>query len=351
MGERLLEKERGGLDGAGLSLPACSVIAVNWNGWHHLDACLDALRRQTFTDFEVVLVDNGSVDGSVDHVRRHHPWVEIVALPDNRGFCGGSNEGIRRSRGRYVALLNNDTEADPDWLAELVAALERQQAGFCASQIRLFDERNVLDSAGDVFAVNGVAAKRGHLEDASRYAEPGEVFGACAAAALYRRSMLEEIGLLDEDFFLVFEDADLSFRARIAGYRCAYVPTARVYHKTNASIGTYSHAYVYYGQRNLELAYLKNMPLPLLVKYLPVHLVYDLLALAFFAARGRLWSFLRAKVSAVRCLPATLRKRRKVQARRVVPSRHIDGLLERRWLSRRWVEKGPGRWRRSTLGR
>ena len=324
-------------------MPACSVIVVSWNGRHHLDACLGALRRQTFTDFEAILVDNGSVDGSVDHVRRHHPWVELVVLPENRGFCGGNNEGIRRARGRYLALLNNDTEADPAWLGELVTALERQQVGFCASQIRLFDARDLLDSAGDVFAINGVASKRGHLRDASGYAEPGEVFGACAAAALYRRSMLEDIGLLDEDFFLVFEDADLSFRARNAGYRCAYVPTARVYHKTNASIGTYTHAYVYYGQRNLELAFLKNMPLPLLVKYLPVHVAYDLLALVFFAAHGRLWSFLQAKGAALRCLPATLRKRRAIQARRVVSSRQLDDLLERSWLRQRWAEKGPGR--------
>ena len=324
-------------------MPACSVIVVNWNGRHHLDACLGALRRQTFTDFEAILVDNGSVDGSVDHVRRHHPWVELVVLPENRGFCGGNNEGIRRARGRYLALLNNDTEADPAWLGELVTALERQQVGFCASQIRLFDARDLLDSAGDVFAINGVASKRGHLRDASGYAEPGEVFGACAAAALYRRSMLEDIGLLDEDFFLVFEDADLSFRARNAGYRCAYVPTARVYHRTNASIGTYTHAYVYYGQRNLELAFLKNMPLPLLVKYLPVHVAYDLLALVFFAAHGRLWSFLQAKGAALRCLPATLRKRRAIQARRVVSSRQLDDLLERSWLRQRWAEKGPRR--------
>lgn len=326
----------------------CSVIIVNWNGRHHLDACLSSLRSQRFTDFEVILVDNGSSDGSVEHVRRHHPWVRIVALPENRGFCGGNNEGIRQAHGRYLALLNNDTEADPEWLGELVAALEREEVGFCASQIRLFDRRDRLDSAGDVFAINGVASKRGHGEEASRYAEPREVFGASAAAALYRRSMLEDIGLLDQDFFLVFEDADLSFRARNAGYRCAYVPTARVYHKANASIGTYSHTYVYYGHRNLELAWLKNMPGPLLLKYLPVHVAYDLLALVFFAAQGRLGSFLRAKGAALRRLPATLRKRRDIQSRRAVCARQIDALLERGWLSRRWAEKGPSRRRKAS---
>jgi GT2 family glycosyltransferase len=155
--------------------------------------------------------------------------------------------------------------------------------------------------------------------------------------------MLEDIGLLDEDFFLVFEDADLSFRARNAGYGCLYVATARVYHKTNASIGTYRPTYVYYGQRNLEFVYLKNMPLVLLLKYLPVHLFYDLLAMAFFASQGRLWPFLRAKAAALWGLPAVLRKRRVVQSRRVVSPAALEGLFARRWLSQRWAEKGPGR--------
>lgn len=325
-----------------MSAPACSVVVVNWNGRHHLDACLGALRRQTFRDFEVLLVDNGSSDGSLELVRASYPWVELVALPDNRGFSGGNNEGIRRARGRYVALLNNDTEVEPDWLAELVGAIEaRADVGLCASQVLFFDRRDTLDSAGDYFGTNGVAGKRGHLEPAARYPEPQEVFGACAAAALYRRSLLDQIGLLDEDFFLIFEDADLSFRARLAGHRCLYVPSARVYHKTNASIGTYSHTYVYYGQRNVEYVYLQNMPLPLLLKYLPAHLFYGLLAAAFFASRGRLWSFLRAKAAVLASLPAVLRKRRLVQSRRVVTIAELDRLFSRGWLARRWAEKGP----------
>lgn len=323
-------------------MPACTVIVVNWNGRHHLDTCLGALRCQSFTDFEAILVDNGSTDGSTAHVRARHPWVKLVSLAENRGFCCGSNEGIRRARGSYVALLNNDTEVEPDWLRELVSAIERTDVGFCASQVLLFDRRDTIDSAGDEFSINGVANKRGHLQEASRYAEPKEVFGASAAAALYRRSMLEDIGLLDEDFFLIFEDADLSFRARNAGYRCMFVPSARAYHRTNASIGTYSHTYVYYGQRNLELVYVKNMPPALLFKYLPTHLLYDLLALVFFAVHGRLWSFLQAKAAALRRLPAILRKRRDVQARRRISSAQLDNLLTRRWLSQRWEEKGPG---------
>jgi GT2 family glycosyltransferase len=332
-------------------VPACSVVVVNWNGRQHLDTCLNALGRQTFTDFEIILVDNGSTDGSADHVRTCYPRVEVVALPENRGFCAGSNEGIRRARGWCVALLNNDTEADPNWLHELVSTMERRGVGICASQILFFDDRHILDSAGDDFSISGVASKRGHLQEASGNTEPEEVFGASAAAALYRRSMLEDIGLLDEDFFLIFEDADLSFRARSAGYRCVYVPTARVYHKTNASIGTYSQTYVYYGQRNVELTYLKNMPALLLLKYLPVHLLYNVLALAFFSSQGRAGSFLHAKGSALWCLPATLRKRRHIQARRVLASGQIDALLERRWLAQRWAEKGPGRRKGALPGR
>ncbi len=203
-------------------------------------------------------------------MRHEFPWVQLHALKRNLMFCAGNNAGIRNSLGRYVVLLNNDTEVEIDWLSELVAAAEANpEAGSFASLMLMFDDRQVLDSAGNEYAASGAAAKRGHLSRADGFDKPAKVFGACAGAALYRRAMLDDIGLLDEDIAMVFEDVDLGFRAQLAGYACLYVPTARAYHKVNASIGTYSRDYVYYGQRNIELVYFKNMPARLLLRYLP----------------------------------------------------------------------------------
>jgi GT2 family glycosyltransferase len=322
--------------------PACSVIVLNWNGRQHLQACLESLRLQSYRDSEVILVDNGSADGSAAFVRDRFSWVRLIELPRNVGFCGGNNAGIKAATGKYIALLNNDTEADPHWLAELVAAAEAApDAGSCASQMLLYDRRDLLDSAGNECAANGVAAKRGHLQRASDHVTPRDVFGACAGAALYTRALFEKVGMLDEKFFMIFEDADLGFRAQLAGYRCIYVPTARVYHKVNSSIGTYSRNYVYFGHRNLEIVYLKNMPARLLIRSLPAHLLYDLMAFVFFSLRGRGGAFLKAKLDVIRWLPETLKARRSIQSRRRIPDQQLWRMLERSWLRQRWAEKAP----------
>ena len=319
--------------------PTCSVIVLNWNGRHHLSVCLESIRLQTYTDKEVILVDNGSTDGSQDFVRSEFPWVRLLLLGRNEGFCAGNNAGIRSSRGKYVVLLNNDTELEPDWLAELVAAAEAApEAGSFASQMRMYDRRDTLDAAGIEYATCGVAAKRGCLAPSRDYGNPVSVFGASAGAALYRRTMLDHIGLLDENFFLIFEDVDLSFRAQLAGYPCRYIPGARMYHKVNATIGRYSAQYVFYGHRNLEFVYLKNMPAKLLARTLPAHLFYDFAALLFFASRRRLGSFLRAKLAVLRALPLIWRQRRVIQASRRVPDQTIELLLTSTWLRQRWAK-------------
>jgi GT2 family glycosyltransferase len=318
-------------------MPLCSVILVNWNGRAHLPACLAALARQSFRNFEVVLVDNGSTDGSIEYLRERHPEVLLVCLGRNTGFAAGCNAGISKARGEYLIFLNNDTEAETTWLEELVsAARDHPAAGFFASKILFFDDHSRIDSAGDELGTNGVAQKRGHRRADAGFEKSEPVFGACAAAALYRRNVLAEIGGFDEDFFLIFEDADLSFRAQLAGYSCVFVPSARVYHKSNASIGTLSETYVYYGHRNLEFVFFQNMPASLLLRFLPTHLLYDALALLHFAARGRAGAFLRAKASAFREIPAILRKRRRVQRSRRRTPREVRALVSPGWLKDRW---------------
>lgn len=321
------------MDTAGHKL---SVVILNWNGKPFLSACLGSLMEQPGEDFEVILVDNGSIDGSVQFVAANFPQIEIISLQENLGFCKGNTIGISQAKGEYIALLNNDTEVDRHWLEELVKALEeRPDVGFCASKMLLYDQRDLIDSVGDYYSIAGSGGKIGHRDRADKegYNQQREVFGACAGAALYRRSMLEDIGLFDEDFFISQEDVDLSFRAQLKGYKCLYVPTAVVYHRLNTTLKTYSAEYVYYGHRNLEYVYIKNMPLPLLIITLPLHLVDVFLSFCFFLAKGRGRPFLKAKWDVLRALPKLLKKRRVIQRSRAVPISHIASGLEKNWLS------------------
>jgi GT2 family glycosyltransferase len=233
-----------------------------------LGPCLNALRAQSFREFQAVLVDNGSTDGSIEYVEEQFPEVHVIALPENLGFCGGNNLGIKATSGEYVALLNNDTEVTPEWLRALVTAIESHpQVGFCASKMVRLSDRVTLDTAGDIFYTHGVGGKRGAGEPVTQYMKSERVFGACAGAALYRRLMLDKIGLLDEDFFAVDEDIDLSFRANLRGYQCQYVPDAIVYHHVSGSFGTLTGNSIRRVRRNMLEALIKNMPTPLLLDF------------------------------------------------------------------------------------
>jgi GT2 family glycosyltransferase len=309
-----------------------SVVVVNWNGRAHLPECLDSLARQTLGGLQVILVDNASTDGSVEYVRDAHPGVEVVRNDENLGFAGGSNRGIAAARGELILLLNNDAIAERDWAERLAAAAADPAVGIAASRVLLYGDRGRLDSAGDGMTTVGVAFKRGHLEPAESFAQPAGLFGSSGGGQLLRRAMLDDVGGFDEDFFLIYEDADLSFRARLRGWSVRYAPDAVVYHKLSASIGRLSPTHVFYGQRNAEAVYFKNMPAPLLWKYLPAHLLNAALAAAYFLLRGRFLSFARGKLAFAASLSTVLAKRRDVQARARVPARELDKLLERRWL-------------------
>lgn len=319
---------------SGFHVPAVSVIVVNWNGKHLLPDCLDSLSRQTFADFEVVLVDNGSADGSVEFVAVKYPDVRIIALSENLGFCGGNNAGIRATRSEYVVLLNNDTEVEPDWLAELWAYMVAHPGTAASdSKVLYFDRRNILWGAGAEYSAAGTAACRGQgLPDGPDFMFPREVFGAVACSAIYRRAALEDVGLLDEDFFAGYEDVDWSFRARLRGYSIANVPSSRVYHKVSATHVHNSERFVYHGQRNVVAVFVKNMPAPLFYLYLPLHLFYGLGAAVYFVAIGRGRAYLRGRRDALLSLPHLLRKRRGVQAGRTVASWAIASRLDRSWF-------------------
>jgi GT2 family glycosyltransferase len=314
-------------------MPLVSVVILNWNGKHLLADCLASLSQQTWRDFEVILVDNGSSDGSIEWVQGTHPDVRILPLPANRGFCGGNNAGIRAARGEYIVLLNNDTEVEADWLGELVRYVRADAAiGACDSKILYFDRRDTIWSAGALYTIAGSCEWRGHGLKDSAVNEPAEVFTANACSAIYPRHVLEEVGDLDEDFFAGYEDVDWSFRARLRGYRIVNVPSSRVYHKVSATHQYNSPRYVYHGQRNVAAVFLKNMPTPLLLKYAVLHLLYTGGSFFYFARIGRLSAFLRAKCDVIRQWRNIWRKRQQIQHARLVPSRLIDTSLSREWL-------------------
>jgi GT2 family glycosyltransferase len=314
--------------------PAISVVIVTWNGREHLEACLTAVAAQQDVEPETILVDNASTDGTVDFVRARFPWVRVIALDTNRGFAGGNNAGAREARGPVLAFLNNDTVAAPHWLSRLVAALdETRRVALATSRIVYMHPSGVIDSAGDGMTRAGGAFKRLHGAPAALAEESREVFGACGAAFAVPKQVFDELGGFDEDFFASHEDVDLSYRARLRGYRCWYEAAAVVEHRGSATLGRVSTFAVYHGQRNLEWAYFKNTPTPLLLRTLADHLVYDLAAAAHFTRLGLLGTFLRAKLAALAALPSVLRKRAVVQAGRTASSREIWVQLEPRWVA------------------
>ena len=241
-----------------------SVIIPHFNGKHHLDDCFRSLRAQTFTDFEILLVDNGSTDGSQAHVRDHYPEVMLLELGQNRGFTGACNAGWEASTGEIVILLNNDTEVASDWLAEIVAAFARHpEAGIIASKMLLFDKRDHFHTAGDFYRIDGIPGNRGvWQEDVGQFNREERVFSACGGSSAYKRPLINQIGFLDDDFFFSCEDVDIGFRANLAGWQTIYVPTAVVYHKLKATGGAVTGSY--YDGRNFLYLIWKNYPSSLL---------------------------------------------------------------------------------------
>lgn len=320
--------------------PDVSVIIVSWNGREHLGRCLPSVAAQQGVACETIVVDNGSTDGTAAFVRERFPWVSLVSLPDNRGFAGGNNVGVRQARGRYVAFLNNDTSADQGWLRAMLSGVD-EAAGFAlvTSRIVYMHDPDVIDSAGDGLLRWGGAFKRHHGAPSSVAETTEEVFGICGAACLMPKAVFDELGGFDEDFFASHEDVDLSYRARLRGYRCRYVADAIVQHVGSATLGQVSPFSVFQGQRNLEWVYVKNTPLSLLMLTLPGHVVYDMAAGVHFARLGLAAPYLRAKVAAVMGLPRMLGKRRAVQRGRRVGAAAIAPLLDTKWLAAKIQEK------------
>lgn len=312
---------------------------VNWNGMDHLQECLSSLYKQTFKLFEIILVDNGSTDGSAEFVKENFPDTKIIKLKQNEGFCKGNNLGLQNASGDFIALLNNDARADKLWLQELFNAMAMDsQIGICASCLVNYFNPTIIDTAGDGYDISGVGFKIGNRLPVSDFKEKRDVFGACAGAALYRRSMVEKIGFFDEDFFILGEDIDLSFRARLANYRCLYVPEAIVYHKINNSVGVGSDFLVYHARRNVEYTYFKNMPTPLLLLTFPLHCLYEILTAFEAITAGKFKIFLKSKMDFLKNFPQVLKKRKYIQQNKNVKLSKLLALFSWNYLLRKTTE-------------
>ncbi len=317
-----------------------SLIIVNWNGRHFLEECFRSIWEQSFTGFEVVVVDNGSTDGSVDWLRNCSGGsLTLIENRDNLGFAEGNNQGIRISRGTYVVLVNNDTVLHKDFLRELVRVAEmRPDVGMCASKILIYDDPGRIDAVGQLLYLDGLNRQKGHLErDRGQYDEDGEILFPAGCGSLYRRGMLDEIGLFDEQFFAYGEDTDLGLRGRLAGWRCLYAHRAVILHKGSGSTAKYSPFKAFHVERNRLWVAVKNFPIWLLLLN-PIFTGYRLFFQALGALTGRgavgrfrsqhsatalLGILLRAYGSAFLGIGGILRKRRMVQRTRKVDNGEI----------------------------
>lgn len=310
--------------------PLISVIIPNWNGARLLPTCLHSLRRQRYAEREILVVDNASTDGSLELLARDYAEVRVIALPRNTGFTGACNAGIRASHGEFVVLLNSDTEADERWLEKVVAAFERHpEAGLVASKMRLFDQRDKLHTAGDFVRRDGTPGNRGVWQrDEGQFDREEYVFSACGGSAAYRRAMLDQIGLLDDDFFFSCEDVDLAWRAQLAGWKCVFTPHAVIYHKLAATGGGPTASF--YDGRNMLWVIAKNYPGSLWKRHwravIQAQLRITGKALRAWrgqAARARLLGQLAGLLG----LPKMLQKRRAIQASRRISDDDLLRLL------------------------
>lgn len=269
--------------------PRVQIVIPNWNGRHLLPRCLAALADLDYESLTVVVIDNGSTDGSVGWLKARAAHVRVLTNSENQGFAYAVNQGIRQGDARYVVTLNNDTEVGTEWLESLVEVAETDRAvGMVASKMLFADRPRVINSAGICVDRAGIAWDRlGGTRDDPQASETEEVFGPCAGAALYRRAMLDEVGLFDEDFFAYLEDVDLAWRARRAGWRCLYAPKARVLHHHSATGKEGSPFKSFHLGRNKMWLLAKNYPFHRLWRYVPLVLLYDMLAVIYaLAARG-----------------------------------------------------------------
>jgi GT2 family glycosyltransferase len=330
--------------------PVISVVIVNWNRRDLLRACLDSLAAQTFTDFEIIVVDNGSDDGSAAMVREFPRPIQLIENRENRGFCAANNQGFSVSQTEYVALLNNDAEADPGWLQALLDAIQikpdvgESDIGMVASKILVWEDPRIIDKCGHLIYPDGQNRGRGHGQvDRGQFNRQEEVLWPDGCAALYRRAMLDEVGGFDEEFFAYADDAELGLRARIAGWTCLYAPGAVVRHHRGATLGLNSAKRLTLIERNRVLLVVKLFPWNLLWANGAYHLMRIGAGMAaalrgkgeirrHSGAMGKLTAataLVKGSLSALPMIPSMIRKRRAFRSKHRLSPKQVRRLLLR----------------------
>jgi hypothetical protein len=308
-----------------------SIIIVNWNGRHHLEHCLHALKTQTLQANEIIVVDNNSSDDSVNFLTTNYPDVKVIQLFENRGFAGGNIAGYEIASGDYLVLLNNDTKPQPDWLEKLIqCASSHPKVGIVGSLMTHW-EGDLIDTAGDGCSVTGRGFKHLMNQSLTSNLTSGYVFSACAGAALYKRKMIEKIGFFDRAYFMNAEDSDLAFRAQLSGWQVYFCAESVVRHRVSGSQGIYSSNAVYLSSRNHFWLYVKCMPASLIIKYSASYLIHFLLYLCFVTYKGKLGAYLRGYRDALRELPRILEQRKQIQSSRSIKVRDLELQLTPLW--------------------
>lgn len=265
-----------------------SVVIPNYNGLQYLEVCMEALENQTVGGFPIIVVDNGSTDGSLEWLRAHHPLVQQISLAENFGFCRAVNEGILASRTTYVILLNNDTKVHPEFVEEMVAGMKRHKKSFsCQAKMIQYYDRSRIDDAGNYYNALGWAYARGKGADVQKYHKEEKIFAACGGAAIYRKKLFEELGYFDEEHFAYLEDLDVGYRARIQGYENWYLPRATVFHVGSGTTGSrYNQFKIRYSSRNNIYLIYKNMPVGQIILNFPLLVAGFAVKFVFFFRKG-----------------------------------------------------------------
>lgn len=322
-------------------MPRASIVIPTWNQAGLLAAALRSLRRQTFSDFETIVVDNASTDGTAAMLGRDFPEVRLLVQATNLGFAGATNIGLRAAGGSILVCLNNDVECEPGWLGALVGALDRRPGfGSVASKMLDAARPGIIDSAGDAMGLAAWNVGRGR-PDGPEFNEAREILSACAGAAAYRREVFERVGWFDERYFAWFEDVDLGIRAQLAGFRCWYEPAAVVRHHGSATAATMSDYKVFLSVRNGMVLFFKTMPLRRIIPWGPLVLLWPWLDPLVFGRPLRLTS--RAWLAFWPMVPGVLRARREVYRVRSVPVSRVTRLLASPWDDVRRVAAVIGR--------
>jgi GT2 family glycosyltransferase len=296
--------------------PFFSIIILFWNNEQYIRKCLTSLLNQTWKDFEIIFIDNGSDQPLSFDINIDFPTLKIISLklPENIGFAAGNNYGSEHANGKYLVLLNADAFPQQNWLERVRIAIEKFPDSFFASKLVMADDPTRLDGTGDVYHFTGLVWRKNHNRLADKVTlKEGEVFSACGAAAIYPKEAFDKVGGFDSDYFSYVEDVDLGFRLRLAGYKCIFLPDGIVHHVGSGSTGKRSDFSVYYGQRNLVWTFVKNMPGILLWLLLPIHIFTNLLMIIFSCFRNQEKVSVKSKIDAIVNLPIYLRKRKNVQ--------------------------------------